>query len=126
MHGALLMINHAWRKAGIALPKVLNWGMTFLCVVICWVFFRAGSVHEAMQVLGSMADYQSLLGAHGKESRHLLEMIGMVALLAFVPNPLVLMKKFTANNKWLIVTAAMLVWAMWHLNNYSEFLYFQF
>ncbi|TYZ24059.1 MBOAT family O-acyltransferase [Selenomonas ruminis] len=126
MHGALLMINHAWRKAGIALPKVLNWGMTFLCVVICWVFFRAGSVHEAMQVLGSMADYQSLLGAHGKESRHLLEMIGMVALLAFVPNPLVLMKKFTANNKWLIVTAAMLIWAMWHLNNYSEFLYFQF
>ncbi|WP_231465862.1 MBOAT family protein [Selenomonas sp. FC4001] len=126
LHGILLMINHAWRKTGIILPKMLNWGMTFLCVVICWVFFRAGNVNEAMSVLGSMTDVQSMVGIEIKQYKHLAQFVAVVAVLTVIPNPLVLMKKFTASNKWLLTTVIMLIWAIWKLNNYSEFLYFQF
>ena len=39
LHGFFLMVNHIWRRAGISLPNLLCWGLTFICVVICWVFF---------------------------------------------------------------------------------------
>ena len=126
MHGILLMINHAWRKTGIVLPKFFNWGMTFLCVMICWVFFRAGSVSEAVSVLKSMTDWQTLSGASRDDIKHLAVLVASVAVLTVVPNPLVMMKRFTADNKWLAATAVMLIWAIWHLSNHSEFLYFQF
>ena len=38
LHGIFLMINHQWRRLNINLPQSINWGLTFLCVVICWVF----------------------------------------------------------------------------------------
>ena len=126
LHGMLLMINHAWRRTGINLPKAINWGMTFLCVVICWVFFRANSFNEAVAVLGSMMDIRSVLRMELVAGKHLAVLVLGVLALTVVPNPLVLTKKFSANNKWLIATAAMMIWAIWHLTNYSEFLYFQF
>ena len=126
LHGILLMINHAWHKAGINLPKAVNWGMTFLCVVICWVFFRAGSFSEAVAVLGSMADIQSVLRMELVGGKRFAALVLGVLVLTVVPNPLVLIRKFSANNKWLIAVAFMMIWAIWHLNNYSEFLYFQF
>lgn len=126
LHGILLMINHSWRKTGISLPKVVNWSLTFLCVVICWVFFRAGTFSEAISVLTSMTDVQSIIRMELSGSKYLAAIVVGILALTVIPNPLVLIKKFSANNKWLIATAAMLVWAIWHLNNYSEFLYFQF
>lgn len=123
LHGILLMINHAWRKMDIALPKILNWCITFFCVVTCWIFFRASSVNEALSMLGSMIDIQSV-NLH--RTRILAFLCVTVAAVATMPNPLILIKNFAPSNKWLLVSIAMLIWTLWHLNNYSEFLYFQF
>ena len=125
-HGFLLMINHAWHKTGITFPKALNWAITFICVVICWVFFRANSINEAVAMLGSMVDFHTITYVNSNDIKHLAEIIAGVLILTVLPNPLVLVKKFSANNKWLITTAAMFMWAIWHLANYSEFLYFRF
>ena len=54
LHGLFLMINHQWRRLKIQLPNFVNWGMTFLCVVICWVFFRADTLPDAAQYLKCM------------------------------------------------------------------------
>ena len=97
-----------------------------LCVVICWVFFRAGNVNEAMLVLTNLFDWQTIADANRDNIVHLVAIIAGVMLLTIVPNPLIMIKKFNGDNKWLFATAAMLIWAIWHLNNYSEFLYFQF
>ena len=126
MHGLLLMINHTWRKTGIVFPKIFNWSLTFLCVVICWVFFRAENVSEAMLVLSNMLDWQTISYANSDSIKHLVAITTGVMLLTIVPNPLIMIKNFNGNNKWLLATAIMLIWAIWHLNNYSEFLYFQF
>jgi len=59
LHGAYLIVNHAWRavrpgEAGRA-ERLLGWLVTFLAVVVGWVFFRADSFGSAARILGGMA-----------------------------------------------------------------------
>ena len=63
LHGSYLLINHAWREV----KARLGWGnggrlaalgagaLTFLAVVVGWVFFRADSFSSALTMLQGMA-----------------------------------------------------------------------
>lgn len=125
LHGVLLMINHQWRRMNISLPTVLNWGITFLCVVICWVFFRAESFNDAINVLSSMVDYQTLdwIGL-----KRLAALCVIIAGLTVIPNPLIFTQKFTANNKWLVVICVLFWFSIYRITSggTGDFLYFQF
>lgn len=72
LHGFYLIVNHCWRTLlrhyGIAVPRPLAWLshaagllLTFLCVVVGWVVFRANTFAGARRILASMA------GANGFE-----------------------------------------------------------
>jgi D-alanyl-lipoteichoic acid acyltransferase DltB (MBOAT superfamily) len=65
LHGVYITINHGWRQAKVRMglpidsdrplavvPSVL---LTFLCVLIALVFFRADDVASGLTLLGSMA-----------------------------------------------------------------------
>jgi alginate O-acetyltransferase complex protein AlgI len=54
LHGAALVVNQCWRKLKWAIPSPLAWLSTFVFVVASLVFFRSGSVTQALQILGSM------------------------------------------------------------------------
>lgn len=64
LHGLFLAINHAWIELrsrvnlGFQTPKVIScffgWGITILCVMVAWVFFRADSMSDALSILRSM------------------------------------------------------------------------
>ena len=63
LHGMYLVVNHFWTsltrplgqmRNGL-LYRVASWLITFLAVVISWVFFRAPNIGTALSVLGSMA-----------------------------------------------------------------------
>jgi D-alanyl-lipoteichoic acid acyltransferase DltB (MBOAT superfamily) len=62
LHGLYLVINHAWEnlKQRLGLPagrgwtRALAWTITFLAVVIGWVFFRAESLPAALNMLTAM------------------------------------------------------------------------
>lgn len=63
IHGIGLTINHLWiaaqKKYEIVIPstyvtRTLFCLVTFLCVVISWVFFRAESIYSASNILSSM------------------------------------------------------------------------
>ena len=71
LHGVFLIVNHGWR----ALRSSLGWtstrtaagawvarGITFLCVTVAWVFFRATSIGEAVSMLQSMAGMNGWAG----------------------------------------------------------------
>ncbi len=65
LHGVFLMINHLWnatvrrgRPAG-AVQRVAGWFLTFLCVMVAWVLFRAESIDAALSI------YKGMLGMHG-------------------------------------------------------------
>ncbi|MDP2265876.1 MAG: MBOAT family protein [Thiobacillus sp.] len=63
LHGAYLCLNHAWitlrtrwfgsRPAGQT-ERLAGWLLTFLAVVVGWVFFRASDTSSALSVLHAM------------------------------------------------------------------------
>ena len=77
LHGAYLGIALAWPsiRAGLRLPRLperlaglVAWGLTFLAVVVGWVFFRAESFDAAGRILAGMtglAGRPLQLGAFG-------------------------------------------------------------
>ena len=146
MHGAALMINHQWRRLNISLPKYFNWGITFLCVMLLWVFFRADSFSSAWNVITAMTDiynigvpknilpdnyvsYLSIYGITASDWRlpsDLHVIIALITVFSLLPSPMDLMKKFSPNLKWALLTILLLIYSITSLNSYSEFLYFQF
>jgi D-alanyl-lipoteichoic acid acyltransferase DltB (MBOAT superfamily) len=68
LHGGYLVVNHAWRAVAPSAPRLLppalarlaSVALTFLCVVVGWVFFRADGFAAALAVLGGMAGLNGL------------------------------------------------------------------
>ena len=54
MHGAASVLYRIFRKPYDAMPKCIQWAITFLFVVVAWVFFRATSMADATGLLSSM------------------------------------------------------------------------
>jgi len=74
LHGAFLCLNHGW----FALRKKLGWkelprpaaiGLTFLAVLIAWVFFRAHDFASAGRMLASMVGIHGFTGLPDKAYR---------------------------------------------------------
>ena len=150
MHGILLVINHQWRRLNVAMPKFFCWLLTFLCVVVAWVFFRAANVNEALTILAAMTDIHQIvlpetegfvkymswaqpLGVSFATWHHpnplnriLWQLLILGVLLAVLPNPVRLMPKFKANWCWFALTLILLLVALYKMDTYTEFLYFQF
>lgn len=68
LHGAYLIVNHVWQRArgrsGDAPSRLGAAGstaLTFLLVVVAWVFFRAPSVQVAGRVLRGMAGLDGIV-----------------------------------------------------------------
>jgi hypothetical protein len=69
LHGIYLCINHLWhgwcgefkpRASATRLAvKALSWTITFLAVVIAWVFFRARTAAGAWQMLGGLFGFEA-------------------------------------------------------------------
>ncbi|WP_213742383.1 MBOAT family protein [Bradyrhizobium sp. dw_411] len=61
LHGLYLCINHLWQawrggrasKSGLFV-KIVSWAITFVAVVLAWVFFRAKTLGGAWQMLSSL------------------------------------------------------------------------
>lgn len=176
LHGSYLAANHAWRQFGPARSNEPARGLrragyvllTFLCVVVALLFFRADSTADALRLLAGM------LGLHGLESlqgvmfpltafwsggidggigdplRILLErwaqglMIAvLLAIVWLAPNSNQIMgcyspalegvdpaprawMRWRPSVVWLLVTFALLFYAMLNLHKTARFLYFQF
>jgi D-alanyl-lipoteichoic acid acyltransferase DltB (MBOAT superfamily) len=80
LHGGYLMLNHGWRaliqhrsfsRAAQFPTKVWAQSLTFLAVVIAWVFFRAESLHAAKNILMKM--FSPHLDSYSQEYLHAVE-----------------------------------------------------
>ena len=145
LHGGYLCINHAWNRFG---PEVApRWQpvttfagavLTFLAVVVAWVFFRANDVDSAIYVLVRMADPTRF--ALGRVEIANLTFIAFYAALAwFAPNTQAIMgydhEKRTVGDRrsqaglrpwFLYATAAVLAFGILGIQQHSEFIYFRF
>lgn len=63
LHGIFLGLNHWWQKAGpFNIHPYAGRVLTFLCVMVGWVFFRAADMHTALSMVKSLGDIASLQG----------------------------------------------------------------
>lgn len=155
LHGLYLTANHLWREhSPVRLPSFFGWLLTFLSVVVAWVFFRAESASQAIEILKGMAgmngfvvpsDYvpgwlASILPSLGVsvldytpmwafERREIINITLAVLVCAIAPNAYEITSRVNfTRRQWLTAAAACALALTASLSMYqvSEFLYFQF
>ncbi|MEA2820734.1 MAG: alginate O-acetyltransferase complex protein AlgI [Bradyrhizobium sp.] len=145
LHGAYLCVNHAWSNYGPAVAprfaRVANaaaFVLTFVSVVVAWVFFRADSISSATFVLSRMADPTTVVFGRGEIANALF--IAVYAAIAWgTPNTQAIMGYDHKNrmvgeniNGWLrrpgflTAAAAALAFGVLGISQHSEFIYFRF
>jgi alginate O-acetyltransferase complex protein AlgI len=145
LHGVYLCINHAWNNYGPAVAprfrgpaNMAAFFLTFVSVVVAWVFFRAGSMSSALYVLSKMADPRHIVFGRG-EMAYALFIMAYAAMAWFAPNTQTIMgydhKNRTvgqALSAWqkhpafLYASAAVLAFGILGIQQHSEFIYFRF
>jgi D-alanyl-lipoteichoic acid acyltransferase DltB (MBOAT superfamily) len=145
LHGAYLCINHAWNNFGPAIPprlarpaNIAAFILTFLSVVVAWVFFRADSMLSAMTILSRMANPAQITLGRG-EIADFGFIIIYAAIAWLAPNTQTIMgydhKTRTvgeALDAWpkrpafLYASAAVLAFGILGIQQHSEFIYFRF
>lgn len=122
-HGLALIVALFWRRAGLPMPAVLGWCLTFLFVTLCWVLFRATSFEAALAI------YKGLFGlgpiGTGFKWRALLPAF---AFATIGPTAWALVHKLPPARWLAILTGLLFVVILLKIGedaNY-EFIYFQF
>jgi alginate O-acetyltransferase complex protein AlgI len=148
LHAAYLSINHAWRIFGPQ-HKPSSWSrvagsvlLTYVAVLTAQIFFRAGSVTEATNILGAM------IGTTQAGESPASGFIGLRIVAGFVicfvlPNTQQIMREhrpilekvlptrwtvltWQPTLLWGIVIGALLLASLLRMSDVSKFLYFQF
>jgi D-alanyl-lipoteichoic acid acyltransferase DltB (MBOAT superfamily) len=61
LHGTYLVINHLWQEKGfIKIPRPAARLLTFLAVMVAWIFFRAPDMKTAVNVIEAWVNVKSL------------------------------------------------------------------
>ena len=107
LHGLYLNINHGWRaikpkfNLPFKLPSVvsnnLSWLVTFVAVIVAWVFFRAPTIQSAFHVLGAMFGFNGFSLSISEEisKRDLvLFFVSAIFIVKWLPNSIDIMSLF--------------------------------
>ncbi len=151
LHGCYLGINHALRhllgeRRSRAL-QITGWAITFLAVVLAWVFFRASSVPIALDVLRAMltGTFASADGGAARLDRIMairecvVWLCALAAIAFLAPNAYDLLGRGIQQDKeaaWgagrggmllgALIAAGLLLLTISETRGVSEFLYFNF
>jgi D-alanyl-lipoteichoic acid acyltransferase DltB (MBOAT superfamily) len=133
LHGLGLCAVRLWRRTGRRLPRGAAWALTFVFVVVTWVFFRAHSLGDAWAIVRAMAGVAPA-SADAAGVRTLLS-ADTAALSGLIAGLLVVFRRRNSNalagalaGSWLAAaaTAAALTLAVLQLGTVAPFLYFNF
>jgi hypothetical protein len=126
--------------------SLLAWFITFNFINIAWIFFRAKEFGDALKVLGGMFGFSGIINQTALETylrtNHLSTkklfitiggdsytlkflIVGFIIIL-FFKNTQQLTAKLKFNTKELLAYTFITAVAILHLNNMTEFLYFNF
>ena len=134
LHGALLALERAAGKESLyrGLPRPLRVAMTFLLVLVGWVFFRAADLDAAFDYLGSMLGLgeaqpaATLLGGIVYRPYYLLS-LGLAAAIAWgAPQTWDWTRRLTWTKAATCLGAISLALAAMATQGYNPFIYFIF
>ncbi len=119
LHGFYLVINHAWNALLSALRiapgqhavyRAFSWLLTFLAVVVSWVFFRAPTLEHASGILYAMAGLNGASLPAGLVAR-LGELQPLFAQLGIKASPSASGSQFIFSLAWIVVAAVTALFA---------------
>jgi len=145
LHGVYLCINHAWNHYGPTVAPRLAWlsnlaafVLTFMAVVVAWVFFRADSMSSALFILSKMARPDHVALSY-RETFAAALIMGYALLAWCAPNMQQIMGYDHRNRTvgenlglwprrpgFICATAALFAFAILGIQQHSEFIYFRF
>ena len=152
LHASYLSVNHAWRvfrTSKAELGPIARAGciaLTFACVLLAQVFFRANSVDDAMAVLAALAGQGGTLSAWGIGNVPVVtaRVLLCAGICLFLPNTQQIMRdwrpiletvsepplykglKWRPTVAWSLVIGVVLLASLLRMSDTSKFLYFQF
>jgi D-alanyl-lipoteichoic acid acyltransferase DltB (MBOAT superfamily) len=135
LHGVGLSANQIWKKKKLKMPGWLGWLVTFLLVVIAFVFFRSPSVGSAIRMLSEMLPHSplsglgSLRGILPQNATILVRPVAIGTVPAFwFKSSAELSKSFRPTALTACTTAALLLLSLVYINSTAakQFVYFAF
>jgi len=132
LHGFAMVFHRLWQIAGIRMPRIAGWILTFLFVNATWVYFRAETFADANSVLSAMAK-PLIWGAGGLTLSEIPWWLPFIILFIiqdiFFRNSQSWSKVVRPTGIWSTISAGMFIGStllVMSQNRFSEFLYFQF
>jgi alginate O-acetyltransferase complex protein AlgI len=145
LHAVYLCINHAWNHYGPAVAPRFAWlanlaasALTFIAVVVAWVFFRADNISSALFILSKMAKPAHVALSY-RETFAAFLILGYALLIWCAPNTQQIMgydhqKRTVGENLslwphrpgFIYTTAVLFAFAILGIQQQSEFIYFRF
>lgn len=148
MHGAGLVVNHAWKKKKRKMPAWLGWLITFNFVNVSFVFFRAKSLdgagrvlegmaglngvmlHSSLAKLGFLRDLGVVFGKwldqiHGSDKTWIMVLVAL-AIAGLMKNSMELVARVRPVWGFCLLLLCVACWSLLDMSKVSEFLYFQF
>ncbi len=124
LHGAAMVVHRFWSKAGYKLPTPLAWFSTFLFINITWVFFRSGSLTQALIMLRSLFTFTPSPTAFSWTI--VAALCGIFAFILLLKNSNYYAEKFRPSLIGTVYLYALFFIGFYFLNNFSQFIYFNF
>ncbi len=149
LHGGAIVIHRIWKDLGLKMNYLLAWVITFNFINITWVFFRAKEWEDAVKVLRSMfqlhdivlpAFLMSKLDLAGQFGicfgnifgdikggvDTLIWLFAAFVITLFMKNSMEMVRAFSVKLSTLLFVVMLFVVSFFHIQKYSEFIYFQF
>lgn len=136
MHGFATCIHRLWRELNININHKIAVAITFVFINFTWVFFRAPSLHKALDIIKSMFGLNGFAPVEINKMRFAFENGSIKISLILLSACIILTFLFKNSNHWAekfkptkvhqIITIILLLVSILSINKVSEFLYFQF
>ena len=144
MHGIGLVADSVWKKFHLPMWKPLGYLLTFVFVLVAWVFFRADSVADALTILTAMFGGAPIVFPE-KIAVFMNHYLGIIVpqlphnwaapkkfmllatlMVIFLPSSQQIATTFRPRTRYAVALAVLMVVSLFSLTKVSEFLYFQF
>lgn len=126
LHGLYLIINQLWKEhVNARTSPFVGKIITFLCVIIAWVFFRAADLNSAFMILNKMFTHS--VGDLPNKWETLAGVLVLSIIVAHtLPNAFEVKHKHKTAMAWGMAALFFVCLVRIIANNNSPFLYFQF
>lgn len=126
LHGVAIVIHRAWQSLGYKMNHIIGWVITFNFINIAWVFFRAKDWESAIKVLNAMFYIEETIYFTRANLIDFNWLIVVLMVVILFKNSNEFCKIFKTNFIYLIMTVLLFTISYGKLNDFSEFLYFNF